>query len=1170
MVLPTSLDDVYEDEDAGDTVGLGCALEMFSESKEVLGMIKNLICESDSLREWEKAYERFKYIINQYKEQPHLIDPYLDEILSEIIFLIRNVAISLSTKHKAFKYLHLITNVRGYKAVVQHLPHEVQDLEPILKLLEEQDEKDTETWETRYCLLLWLSIIVMIPFHMTRLDSGVHICTVMDRLVAVCKKYIMIGDACQQAAAFLSARFLTRSDVKEVHLANFIDWACQIIISSETGWEKFGPLASLASVLKHGKREDLLPHAPTILNCISESNCYEDYYRLSGKYAMKITSRIGLTYLKVKVASWRYSRGSRCLIANLNVNHIPNSTSVPVNGSGENNENIKTDDDSDDQDIPAQMEEIIDLLIRGLKNKDITIRWSAAKGIGRIVGRLNQELGDEVVSSILELLSTRENDNAWHGGCLALAELGKRGLLLPGRLYEVVPLVIKALTFDEPRGYNSVGSHIRDAACYVFWAFARAYDPDVLEPFVEDIARALVVVTCFDREINCRRAASAAFQENVGRQGTFPHGIEILTAADYFAVGIRTNSFLNVSVFIAQFKEYTKQLIDHLLERKLDHWDSNIRELAAKALHNLTFRDVQYMCSTVLPSTLQMAQSDDLNARHGGILALGEVVHGVALVGCCHNIDQEYLDGIGNLVSIIRQKQQLRGMSGELMKLACSYLIQKCSVSKLPYHGTHTVGDWQQLIDECLCHEVNKIRSSAAQALSAFCLEYYCIDGSVLKSKQTELVSNYTSQLSASNETIRMGHALALGLLPDFMLKGETEKIILSLITCASITEHTKKWAESRKEAVNALTSICTAIGIIKEDRSSCWPFVKQMLGCFIEGLKDYTSDSRGDIGAWVREACMIGLQVVTQCTVKADESLLTPELVTNIMACISQQAVEKIDRTRGHAGRVFINLLYSDPCIPNIPHRAKLTNIFEEKTCKESLNWTAASDTFPLFTQLLDLTEFSYSIMLGLIVSVGGLTESLVKHSSAALFQHLKVQPVDELERLADIILKIFAEYQYVERITIPLLTFLERVLSSNYFHPVLENSASSFAADILKMVKEEIGRTTDTKKLTVSVDVFCQLIQVQGEVSRRSLVQLSIMLCHRFKWLRKVAASKLYEALMVYSEECELKPDNLDQALTLLSDTEWDRWPLEQIREIRNNLCQVLGIPLPTVVKK
>ena len=38
----------------------------------------------------------------------------------------------------------------------------------------------------------------------------------------------------------------------------------------------------------------------------------------------------------------------------------------------------------------------------------------------------------------------------------------------------------------------------------------------------------------------------AAFQENVGRQGTFPHGIDILTMADYFAVGSRTASYLEI------------------------------------------------------------------------------------------------------------------------------------------------------------------------------------------------------------------------------------------------------------------------------------------------------------------------------------------------------------------------------------------------------------------------------------------------------------------------------------------------------------------------------------------------------------------------------------------------------------------------------------------------
>lgn len=117
------------------------------------------------------------------------------------------------------------------------------------------------------------------------------------------------------------------------------------------------------------------------------------------------------------------------------------------------------------------------------------------------------------------MLSPEENDNAWHGGCLALAELGiklyiylkyrnifhyflgRRGLLLSENLPHVVSAVIKALVYDEPKGYTSVGSHIRDAACYVCWSFARAFSTNDIQPYVEDIAGALLAVACYDREV---------------------------------------------------------------------------------------------------------------------------------------------------------------------------------------------------------------------------------------------------------------------------------------------------------------------------------------------------------------------------------------------------------------------------------------------------------------------------------------------------------------------------------------------------------------------------------------------------------------------------------------------------------------------------------------------
>jgi len=112
---------------------------------------------------------------------------------------------------------------------------------------------------------------------------------------------------------------------------------------------------------------------------------------------------------------------------------------------------------------------------------------------------------------------------------------------------------------------------VRDAACYVAWSFARAYDPAVLKPHVPALANGLLTVALFDREVKCRKAAAASFQEHVGRQGTFPHGIDIVTTADYFTVAVRHNAYLNISVFVAGFPEYTESLIRHLVERKVIH-----------------------------------------------------------------------------------------------------------------------------------------------------------------------------------------------------------------------------------------------------------------------------------------------------------------------------------------------------------------------------------------------------------------------------------------------------------------------------------------------------------------------------------------------------------------------------------------------------------------------
>jgi hypothetical protein len=273
------------------------------------------------------------------------------------------------------------------------------------------------------------------------------------------------------------------------------------------------------------------------------------------KLGIKLLQRVAGVHLPPRVAAWRYQRGSRSLEKNLQLT-VAEGTSGVAGAAGEDAaEEAEAAAEEEDDGVPPEIEEILEQLLQGLRDADTVVRWSAAKGVGRVTARLPLDLADDIVEMAIELLSPEEDVNAWHGGCLALAELSRRGLLLPSRLAEVVPRIVTALHYDKPRGGSSVGTHVRDAACYVCWAFARAFEPQVMAPFVAELAQALLVVVVFDREVNCRRAASAAFQENVGRQGNFPHGIDIVTRADYFSVGARPNAYTEIARFLGVYDE---------------------------------------------------------------------------------------------------------------------------------------------------------------------------------------------------------------------------------------------------------------------------------------------------------------------------------------------------------------------------------------------------------------------------------------------------------------------------------------------------------------------------------------------------------------------------------------------------------------------------------------
>jgi hypothetical protein len=104
--------------------------------------------------------------------------------------------------------------------------------------LEEKDELGT-AWETRAVLILWLSILVLIPFDLVTVDSlarddgdDAEAPPVVMRILRLCQdRYLSDPGIVRDRAATLLARLLTRPDMPRA-LARFLDWATEALANA--------------------------------------------------------------------------------------------------------------------------------------------------------------------------------------------------------------------------------------------------------------------------------------------------------------------------------------------------------------------------------------------------------------------------------------------------------------------------------------------------------------------------------------------------------------------------------------------------------------------------------------------------------------------------------------------------------------------------------------------------------------------------------------------------------------------------------------------------------------------------------------------------------------------------------------------------------------------------
>lgn len=243
--------------------------------------------------------------------------------------------------------------------------------------------------------------------------------------------YVHAGSV-RDMGALLLGRLLTRPDMDPA-LHEFLTWSGEALATTDDLRAPFlvpGVLQALCFIFKLGQRARLLPHTPRVWGQLMRVRAAGEAAAekaaaaggvggvLARKLGVKLGQRLGLTFLEPRLAPWRYVRSDAgddldvrlgaAALAGPNSDASAAPTIAPCttapSSAGMGAAGAGADEDGEEEyELVEEVEEVVGLLLGALRDKDTVVRWSGAKGVGRVTGCLPKELGDEVVGSVMEL-----------------------------------------------------------------------------------------------------------------------------------------------------------------------------------------------------------------------------------------------------------------------------------------------------------------------------------------------------------------------------------------------------------------------------------------------------------------------------------------------------------------------------------------------------------------------------------------------------------------------------------------------------------------------------------------------------------------------------------------------------------------------------------------------
>lgn len=1121
----------------------------------------------------EADLDRIISLVEPFQEDPQLLDSQMKNLIPPLVVaylkyiqisprpLLKKKLIPLS--HAVCRILNLLCKVRGEKVIAGFLNNEPRYLEPILAEFEKEENFPTQApeevsqkivpWEERYVLLLWLSHLMLAPFPLASIstlqasqgtsnrfdiDLPPQLPGVALRVLPICIRHLDSATKERHAAGILLVRLSVRPDMRKIGLLDsLVQWALPFFTTSSQKLSDIhqclGVLSFLSGLVASSTNQEIGPFLPTVY-----------------KSCQDIISEGALGFV-------RSSAVARKLVIKILRNvvvHCLQPTSVPYG-----------------VDISTTLEDVIDFLLESLADGDTPVRYAASKSLSMITMKLKGGLAREVVEAILGCLNenvywegSKRNLDAvnplrWHGLVLTLAHLLYRRTPSTELLPDILNALILALAFEQRSSTgSSIGTNVRDAACFGIWALSRRYSTKELLAVQTTSIRAsqkkhqmysvpqvlaveLLLAACLDPAGNIRRGSSAALQELIGRHPDTVHdGIPLVQIVDYHAVGLRDRAMCDVAIKAARRSRiYWDALFENLLGwRGVGSLDVSSRLSAATAVGLLSrpqpFEVVIGMVDQICQHLGGLA-SREVEERHGLVMSLALLINECSMQSSIQDgknanaeekpLVRRTMEDLANLTrlwSLFEGSLQLEdkaftstALRPELTTAAFCNLLGSlatvtCQVSKSSETCSPPSKNMVRFFNLCLERDEESVLQAIPTA-AIHVVELAQTDPKFADTNVVHLWASYLDRKSSYSGLRGFGYAIALGAIyskfnatVNDIGSPENQAQIIQVLTlrCTAAVKIAARTVslQSLKVLLEKTLEQHTAINLHGESPALPQDARDKITVALNTALNDYTITERGDIGSLVR------LEALNTTETAWTTGLLKDSVGEDqLHASVLRLSVEKLDKIRARAA-----------------HCLELGN--QEHFERAIIGVTDGVSSYAYFTETLKIFNPSspywlkVAVLEGYVSSAGMGSESVVQNSRMALVDAIDQLPMTLSEAnesgcslldIMDQLLELLKINISTERTLIPILEVIAFLFDAQILQRLIGTSFNY--RSLLFLIQKSHYKSTNLHKLHIALDVYRGLANIPT-VRKDVIAKVASMLLHPFPKIRIAAAETLW----------------------------------------------------------